>query len=714
MTRVLERPFNADAVLSEILDKTIRLPTSIIKRIKFSEDLSDIFTQHVIEYTDSVVADASLSNLSSSLCRFDSLLRPLARVVLLLRPLCRTSFAIISLRVGQTESGDAARWLVFISQEEGMERLLLMGMMSDGGVVIAEVLRYFDTEGYDVAILVCMLACCARKLDYLFVQRQAHTVAPSYTSHMISQLKSPLSFFAAKKACQIGDHAGISAASISRCYDRMSSWVVLTIQTMKAECPNFETLQLFSVFNFNYREDERTIMSKLKRLAQKFNFSEAKLVAGYKRVLPLAEHARTHELDTFQTWRSASLDRTSDSDDIIDCIALLGAFCGCTTSGVEHVHSIQEWLWPKRRNHQSCHRENDEIKLVHDLEYLDVAEIIEFAQILWTVFFGKTRAHTKPRADKGTTRSAKTKKRKTLKNLTAAMGAALNAKVKALPFRSLEDIQRDAAASVNGNAAVWTDKHDQELEFQTLKRKECHLQSIASNAILSEDVTLADQDLSAKRIEHLTKLKNTRAKAAAKKKAALEGGNPFKLQLGTLVFVDATVQDSAAIQTIARQAGFQCTRIINEASVFVVRNVSSMPLRVEWTVCLNSGLVVDAVFFCKRFTSNQQGGSCIAYKSAIVRGKSGNGYRLFRFSPSFVRQHADLVGILRALAVSRQSAWREASTTAEFVVSVHRNAGSHLPAVQIRNLQQIMLFPEDSSAEVNLQIQSRLTPGSAS
>ncbi len=111
------------------------------------------------------------------------------RAVLAYEALIAAAFAIIAVRKGKKESKDIAQVMVFISGEVGIERMVLFGMMCDGGDVVLMLVRFFDTEQTDVAEITDKMNDFAAKLDWLFVQGQVVTQETSYTFMMIKLLE---------------------------------------------------------------------------------------------------------------------------------------------------------------------------------------------------------------------------------------------------------------------------------------------------------------------------------------------------------------------------------------------------------------------------------------------------------------------------------------------------------------------------------------------
>ena len=83
--RLLQRPWGADEVLKEIIDTVVLERTSIVQRLRNSKDLAQVFQECVAEYSESEIADTHklLGSMSNALHRFDSVIRPLIRCILL-------------------------------------------------------------------------------------------------------------------------------------------------------------------------------------------------------------------------------------------------------------------------------------------------------------------------------------------------------------------------------------------------------------------------------------------------------------------------------------------------------------------------------------------------------------------------------------------------------------------------------------------------------
>ena len=92
-----------------------------------------------------------VDHLSNAQHRFDSIVRPLCRLCICLYPFIATAQKIAKLRHGNEEGADAESFLEFISGDEGMVRLVMLGCMADFGKICLRVIRFFDRETFDIA-----------------------------------------------------------------------------------------------------------------------------------------------------------------------------------------------------------------------------------------------------------------------------------------------------------------------------------------------------------------------------------------------------------------------------------------------------------------------------------------------------------------------------------------------------------------------------------
>ena len=157
IARILERPWEADEVVVGIVDRIIRGPNSICQRIRHSDDFTALFEDAIKEMSDNPLEDAQgLRILSNALHSMDSLVEPMSRSCIVLEAVLGTAYKITVLHVDRPAAKDACYFLIFVSGEEGMERLLLLACFTDAGDMALVFLRTFDSEAHRQLPVMCM------------------------------------------------------------------------------------------------------------------------------------------------------------------------------------------------------------------------------------------------------------------------------------------------------------------------------------------------------------------------------------------------------------------------------------------------------------------------------------------------------------------------------------------------------------------------------
>ena len=677
------------------MDTIVRGKHSITEKIRYSEDFSEIFEREVQALVDSPIhGSKGIRNLCNGKHRFDSLVKPMVRAVLLFDALLATAVRIMVLRHGQQESADAGAFIVFVSGDIGMERLVLFAMITDAGEICMVLLRFFDTEAYDAADIVKAINAFIKKLDWAFVCGNITDLETSYTYHMLTLLSRTRTINVKGKPHTIGDSSGVPPTCLRRCLHRMCSLVVMMIAVVKAELPAWEVLQCFSILNLTEREPANTVSTKLERAAITFGLDCATLTREFNSLLFDARRLHANDLSqpTMQVWQAAYHARCQGKPDELPTLraflARHGAYSGCTTSGVEQCHTLQDWLWPKRRGHLSIARENDEMKIVMDGTD-DDPFVLEIAQGLWPLFYGNPRHRIKSRSDKGSKRGAVLG---TLAEFTRVGRAALGDAVAGVVTDSMSNVQRRAASQTG---ATWTDAMTHEVEFQHIKRKDHFLNSLTDGTLLPSEVKPCDIDDGQVRLAHLMKKRTERAKAAAKKRCRLLpkcDRSTLKLAIGTRLYIRldaATIaKTTPSPYILAQQRAMPTVSQPLDAKAFVVASPANPGLDIAWTTALNGGTIVDLPFFM----SNGERGSSLRFMSALTTGGTRARPRTIWCSPKFRRQQLVLYNILRASVAKPYSMWRETTDMPTFAAEVSKYMD--LPKKQQRPLQAIALIAE--------------------
>ena len=128
---------------------------------------------------------------------------------------------------------------------------------------------------------------------------------------------------------------------------------------------------------------------------------------------------------------------------------------------MEHAHSVQDWLWPKRRRkHLTLQAEINEITIACTAPDPEQDKITcSLAREIWKSTYGRPRASQRSaRADKGTVR---TNKAKSLNKFLDGCRRALKEKVKDQGYRNMEAVAMSAARGVE---EVWNGKMAKEMK----------------------------------------------------------------------------------------------------------------------------------------------------------------------------------------------------------------------------------------------------------
>lgn len=657
-------------------------PHSILQRIRHSDDFTTMLEEAIAKQDSNPIKDSRhVKSLSNALHRFDSRLRPMTRFVLLMDSILSVAYEISIVRLYQAESRDAISFLEFVSGDPGMERLVLLALFADAGDMTLALLRFFDTEDSDAAQISDKIRKFVNEIDWAFTHGNIIGVAESHTALMMKNLEQTRTFVVGGKPCTVG-HASayVRRTTFSRALKRVCAWVVLTTATLQAEFPEWEVLQSFSIFNLQAVQ-QHDMTNKVQRLAQTFDLPFQPVCEQLQRLLPQAKRfkaAADPQLSNFDAWRSVwqSAGGQSKLPELTQLLARYGAYSGCTTSGVEHCHSIQDWLWPPRRRNLLCDRENDEMQIVMDqdmTERLGMDAAIEMARRIWRIFYGKARLHLKPRRDVGKKRG----ERATC-TLAAWKGNLRNALTDASASWDAGGAHAAQGRAAREAEQCWTEAHDKELAFQLSKRTEEFLHSMAERTLLPSEVTAADEALSQTRLTHLLELRRARKQAAAGKEKRLQSGQSPSIMVNSHVYIEDDLACGSCDNPAQMVALRGCTLVRNrhEAQVFVVNRPATLSPCTEWTVVLNGGLVIDLAFL------RNGAGSAIAYHAAVAV------KRAVWCSSRFKHQHAAEYAILANSIGRPHSRWLELDDAA-FSNAVAKDAAR--PARQRRPLDNVGL-----------------------
>lgn len=138
--RILQRPWLADPDISEVISSFVTGKRSVAQVIENSDCFATWFKNHIDEME--VNWGKRVHNLKAAKHRFESLSKPLARIVLFLPAVCQTIHDIAARREEQPVGKWAKAWL---NQVTGKD-FILLGMLADAADESMAVVRLADDE----------------------------------------------------------------------------------------------------------------------------------------------------------------------------------------------------------------------------------------------------------------------------------------------------------------------------------------------------------------------------------------------------------------------------------------------------------------------------------------------------------------------------------------------------------------------------------------
>ena len=294
-----------------------------------------------------------------------------------------------------------------------MRRLLLLSMVCDGSDLVLQFLRSFDTEQSDPTEVSRRIADLIHKLDVMFVRGRC--AEAGFTAKMLSHLSRQHVMAVGKHVLTVGAPGGPSQDLIQECVACMNGWVVLVISTVQAEfsaCAVAHTMEVFNTAGAAAVPRAAKAHGNLEHIAQVFGLSFEHLRSEYDIVLPSAlRHTRQNPAtQNLEAWRSALAEHPAGFEDLRQALVRCGSLTGCTTSGVEHTHSLQDWLLAKRRCSMTSARENVDMKMVNDHCPAEKGLVVELARNIWSKSYGRPRATKTERSSAGSKQPHKSKR----------------------------------------------------------------------------------------------------------------------------------------------------------------------------------------------------------------------------------------------------------------------------------------------------------------
>ena len=502
-------------------------------------------------------------------------------------------------------------------------------------------------------------------------QPQGGILRQGFTAHMLSLLDKQRAFMLNGSPKILGGEGKISQHDLVACVNRLQAFLVLALETVRAEFPEQELLASFRVFDVVSKhsrtnataEQLQMQQTQLKRLAQVFSLNAQLLQDQFQDVLPIALHEATAQRNatSLESWVSAinrvTKHKSTAERHPVQClhrvIQAYSAWNGLTSSGIEQSFSLQDRMIPKERRLMGEATELDELQLMFDKPSRNSHEICKLAAKIWTQHFGVPRASATNRIDKGVPK----------KNRAADVEseAAFRKRRRRDVDMTVSSVARPTveAVAAAGSEGLWTASMLREQTFQQSKQYECRVQSYLENASLAceldDDLLAAAQAFKDKQAKNEKErhVKEARAEKLLRPVARDVQGHPHWLEKAEWRLPACRLQ-AVGDPTFA--------------SNYVVVDPSAPPEEILWCAILKGGMIVNHDYFAS------QGSKGIAFDFMAATSVK----RSVFMSAAFRRACPRLAGFVTYASGLPQARWSLLCSLEEFTDLTVKLAGPHL------------------------------------
>ena len=347
--RLTRSPWSADPYFSELVDTYITGGASIVMTILHSPDLRSQWCGFVAGDQDAEVN--TIRFLGCSKDRFDSTTVPLSRFVVAFDSVWRTALHIQQARKDSEMRQRTNDFLRYTS----VENLVQLALLADAATEALEVIRFHDTETFDISRAPAMLERFLHRLDILFIRGEAPLMGHTRTMIQMLQTERTYILHPEKTMKALGGPGSVKADIVHRCLQRMAAYVKLVSARLDLEFPSWRPLAHFAVFDLTKvvladRRQESIAQAKvnISKLAEIFSIAADPLLEHFfllrANALHYLETGKCSEsVEAWKLARGHLCDRRMINRYQVDAIDQLLSrfmvFCGTTTSGVEQTFS---------------------------------------------------------------------------------------------------------------------------------------------------------------------------------------------------------------------------------------------------------------------------------------------------------------------------------------------------------------------------------------
>jgi hypothetical protein len=590
----------------------------------------------------------------------------MGRAIMYLDALIATLVHITVSRAGRSEAQAASTCLEMLDEE----RVISLAMLGDAGDQSLQLARFYDTEGYDVAMGRSMQEEFRLRIHYLLVD--GRVTETGYTAHALALLRRQRVFFVKGEPRSLGSPTGAAQQIVTKCSQRLQIWVFLAVHTLRAEFPQWELTQSFIIFDLSQQRVAGATNASLDhcfaRIAQAFKLDASELKAQWEDVLPLAHcvHNSSNGCSNDQAWQlavrrilaDARVVRNHPVGTLVQAPTRYMAYNGCTTSGVEQNFSLQQWLITSRRNTISQMNELNQLQLATDQDASPKDKIILGAQRLWCKLYGRARERKvgQRRLDVGMKRrSGRKDQARNEKAWLQHQGDDIAARVAQVARPS---VARTLRVSLKRGAEALSDKHVKEAKFMHEKRAKSCIEAARDGILLSKEAPAGCNmpALVNTMNLHEDKLIEQRERDRARRERLLTNRAPTVSFHGASVYIDPAINNSDLATCVAtNRMNVETQRM--QATMFVVKDVAAPGQRTSLAAALVGGRVAALQYML----SNGRSGASIKYRAATLT------KRWVWVSPAFKAAHPALADQVQRAIDMPGSTWQVLGCRADFL-----------------------------------------------
>ena len=657
--RIQKRTWQKDPMLEKWTKLVLLGPQAIVHQLDCSHALKARFKHHVES-----LGERFPTNIGWRAHRFDSVRRPLARLVLNFPALLNLADEVVRLQGALRCSNDA--FSTFL-QEIDDEGAVLLGMLADASDECMLLTRFLDHENFDAANVASQITRFRGNIRSLF--QNGLCLTTGFTQHMLKFLEQPRLIIFRGEPRTLGMRGGAPQEVIKTCLARMQNWVKTAEAVLEAEFPKFDELMGFTCFRLATPggvrpsdrdqaggpgpEDQRCVQM----LARVAGVAVEKLAAQLTDHRAIAQQALSQDGGSFRSaWQQAYRTTQQDSkrqkrfpvDALRPALIHYLAWPG-STSRVE-----QDFARLKRLQGEQHHPGNDRLLRWGALATtagqtpLEDDQLIARARIIWAENFRPPRR----REDQTTLKPRKQCPSPTKTAKGSGEAGWLRQRRQAVAKQQLSpQSQRPAVATMAERLApaLWTEAQEKEVTFNHQKQEADRNERHLMQKLLPEDEPTAGAH---QRFKTALQKRQQQYLAAQRRLIGVTALPQVPLLPGTRIYVEKGAinhfKEPAALHAALQARKLRQVDMPHDADACVVPDPVAPPPALLWRAVLQGGLLCSPEFM--------QGfpGPVIKYKRAF------DYTRIIWISPGWRATYSRMLSAWRRMLANsgRPQRWR--------------------------------------------------------